>query len=78
MELEALARQLDERYLELAEATNDQINSQVAKAFSEARAASAAAFAVRGEAHDAVYEAAQSTDQLHDFRQFVLATAHAV
>jgi hypothetical protein len=73
LDLEALANQLDDRYLELADASDSQTNSEVANAFSGARAVSSAAFAVEGEAQDAVYEAAQSTDQLHEFRQFLLA-----
>ncbi len=76
--LEALANQLDVRYFDLADASGGGADSQVAQAFSEARAVSAAALAVKGEAHDAVYEAAQSTDLLNEFCAFVLEKMHAV
>jgi hypothetical protein len=77
-ELEALAARLDSEYFDRAEASNGQLDSLAMRAFSQARAASSAAFAVRGEAAEAVYEAAHSTDRLSEFRAFMLAEMHAV
>jgi hypothetical protein len=77
-ELEALAARLDGEYFARAEAANGQLDSRAKRAFSQARAVSSAAFAAGGEAAEAVYEAAQSTDRLSEFRAFMLAEMHAV
>ena len=70
----ALVEELDSRYFELQELLDEGEKSKadVLVAFRRARAANALAFAVRGEADEAVYEAAASTEDVQALRQVVM------
>jgi len=69
----ALVGELDDQYFELQELCDEGECSKekVLAAFGRARAANALEFAVRGEAAEAVYEAAVCCDDVSDLRRAV-------
>jgi len=72
----AVVAELDNRYFELQELLDEEgegSKADVLVAFRRARAANALEFAVRGEADEAVYEAAASTEDVQALRQVVMA-----
>jgi hypothetical protein len=71
---------LDERYFRLKEEADEGrgVPLEWQRVFSAARAASAVDFAIRGNASEAIYEAAQATDHLVVFREFILKELGAV
>jgi len=77
-ELDALAKQLDDRYLTLQEraGSDPSLKPEYLSAFSEARAVSALTFAARSDglesAAEAVYEAASAVDDPKDLVNRVL------
>jgi hypothetical protein len=71
----ALVEELDNRYFELQELLDEEgerSKADVLAAFRRARAANSLEFAVRGEADEAVYEAAASTEDVGTLRQVVM------
>jgi hypothetical protein len=68
-----LVAELDDQYLNLQDSYDDGEGShdEALTAFVRARAASALAYAIRGEAAEAVYEAAQCRDDISGLRDAV-------
>jgi hypothetical protein len=71
--LAALVASLDEEYFSVQEAVERGLSTRAAElvAFSKARAASAFAYASRGESSEAIYEAIMATDDLAELRALV-------
>ena len=71
----ALVEELDNHYFELQELLDEEgegSKADVLVAFRRARAANALEFAVRGEADEAVYEAAAATEDVQELRRVVM------
>jgi hypothetical protein len=67
--------ELDNHYFELQEMLDGEgegSKAEVLEAFRRARAANALKYAVRGEADEAIYEAAASTEDVRALRQVVM------
>ena len=71
----ALVEELDNRYFKLEELLDEEgegSKADVLVAFRRARAANALEFAVRGEADEAIYEAAAAAEDVQELRQVVM------